>query len=362
MHKPAEANHLVGSDAGAPRVMADDLTQFLSTAFVGSGMTEPEAAVTAQVLTDADLRGVHTHGAVRVKDYTALVAGGRWRSGRELETVRERGGIALLDGGDGVGPFLAARAMEGAIERAELYGAGWVWVRNAGHFGACAYFSTKATEAEMIGFVFTNSSPAMAPWGGTVPVLGSNPWSIALPRRDGDYPIVLDIANTVTARGRVKAALMRSEEIASGWARDAQGKPTRDPAEALSGSMEPFGGHKGYAISFVVGALTGAIAGSALANEVQPPFGEAVGPQGVGQLFGALDVKAVVAASELYDSLDRLCDLMHSVGSSVVVPGEPEWRKKSEQQSMGIALPHHVWAVIHEHAHAAGIKPPERVK
>jgi LDH2 family malate/lactate/ureidoglycolate dehydrogenase len=323
-------------------------------------MTRREAIVTAAVLTDADLRGVHTHGTVRVNDYVALVERGRWVPGREPIVVKESGAVAVLDGCHGVGPYLAAGAMDHAVSLAAERGAGWVWLRNGGHFGACAYYSSQATTRSMVGFAFTSSSPAMAPWGGTDAVLGSNPWSIAIPRGDGEWPIVLDIANTVTARGRVKAALMRDEPLQDGWARDAAGRPTTDPAEALRGSMEPLGGHKGYAMSFVIGALAGALSGSAVGDEIRPPFGDAEGPQGVGQLFGALNVPAVIDASQSRPRVDRLCDLMHANAPSVVVPGEPEGRLKSEQSRNGIVLPAHVWASIEAAAHRHSLSPPQR--
>jgi L-2-hydroxycarboxylate dehydrogenase (NAD+) len=248
--------------------------------------------------------------------------------------------------------------MDYAMSLAAQHGAGWVWLRNGGHFGACAYYSSQATLRGMVGFTFTSSSPAMAPWGGSDAALGSNPWSIAVPRGDGEWPIVLDIANTVAARGRVKAALTMDERLPDGWARDAAGRPTTDPAEALSGSMEPFGGHKGYAIAFVIGALTGALAGSGVGNEISPPVGDAEGPQGVSHVFGVLNVPAVIDSSESNRGVDRLCDLMHANGPSVVVPGENEGRLKSEQSVNGIALPGHVWASIEEAARRHSISPP----
>jgi LDH2 family malate/lactate/ureidoglycolate dehydrogenase len=151
---------------------------------------------------------------------------------------------------------------------------------------------------------------------------------------------------------------MRDEPLQDGWARDAAGHPTTDPAEALRGSMEPFGGHKGYAISFVIGALAGALSGSAVGNEISPPFGDADGPQGVGQLFGALNVPSVIDASESHARVDRLCDLMHANGPSVVVPGEPEGCLKAEQSLTGIVLPSHVWAAIEEAARRHSLSPP----
>jgi LDH2 family malate/lactate/ureidoglycolate dehydrogenase len=340
------------------RVTPDALSGFLADVFAAAGMTRREATVTAAVLTDADLRGVHTHGAVRVNDYVAMVERGRWLPGHEPTVIRERRAVAVLDGCHGVGPYLAAGAMDHAVSLAAEHGAGWVWLRNGGHFGACAYYSSRATARGMVGFTFTSSSPAMAPWGGTHSALGSNPWSIAVPRGDGEWPIVLDIANTVTARGRVKAALMRGERLEDGWARDATGRPTTDPAEAMLGSMEPFGAHKGYAISFVIGALTGALSGSAVGYEIRPPFGDAEGPQGVGQLFGALNVAAVVDPSDSQPRVNRLCDLMHANAPSVVVPGEPEGRLKSEQTLNGIVLPSHVWAALEEAARRHSLSPP----
>ena len=334
------------TDEVAAAIAARALNDFLVRTLIAAGMTATEAASTAAALTAADLRGVHTHGAVRLGDYIDLVRRRRWISGREPRILRQEGCLTLLDGGHGVGPYVATRAMEKAIAASSDHGAGWVWLRNGGHFGSCAYYATMAADFGMIGLAMTSSSPAMAPWGAIGKLLGSNPWAVAIPRRRAGWPLVLDISNTMGARGRVKAALVRDERLEVGWAITADGAPTRDPGEAIAGSMLPFGAHKGYAIAFMIGALVSAPSGSALPDQVTPPTPQALGHQGVGQLFIAVDVSRIVGAVELDRHLDAFVDLMHAAGDGVVVPGEPEERARKRQMETGITLPHHVWSVL----------------
>jgi len=171
----------------------------------------------------------------------------------------------------------------------------------------------RATQEGFIGIALTNSSPAMAALGGWRAVLGANPWSIAVPRGPGKWPLVLDIANTIVARGRIKNAAVRGETLPADWALDCQGKPTTDPTEAVNGSLFPFGGHKGYAIAFMMEALTAAIAGSAMSVEVQAPIPGTKGHQGVGQVFAAINPAVAISQDELEARLDLLIAYMETL-------------------------------------------------
>lgn len=345
------------------RIGYAELESWLSAAFQTGGMTHAEAEVTARVLAEADLRGVFTHGSVRLPDYARMVRERRWQTGMEPTPLVRSGALLLLDGRDGVGPYVSMTAMQQAIQIASECGAGWVWVRNGGHFGAAAAYTMQAARAGFLGLAFTNSSRAMAAWGGRAAVLGANPWSIAIPRGADTWPLVLDLANTVSARGRVKAALVRGETLPEGWALDRDGRATVDPAAALAGSMLPFGGHKGYALAFMVEALTAAVAGSAMTVDVVAPFGAASGPQGVGQAFAAIDLGALVPLDELHARLDHLIASVRDSGDGetaqhILVPGEIEARVAAEQTRLGIALPAEVRARIVEGAAYLGIAPP----
>lgn len=339
------------------------LQRWLEDVFGLAGMTPEEAQITSAVLTQADLRGVYSHGSVRVTQYVDLLARGRWRPGTELETIVRSGSLLLLDGHHGVGPYLAMTAMRRAVVLAQDSGAAWVWVRHAGHFGTAEAYTIDAARAGMMGLAFTNSSPAMAAWGGIRPVLGANPWSVALPCRPSEWPVVLDIANTAAARGRVRAAAALDEQVPTGWGIDAEGASTQNPTALLKGSLLPFGGHKGYGIAFMVEALTAAISGAALSVDVQGPDEDSNGHQLVGQTFVAVDATRVIPLEQLSNRLDDLSRLMRESGldgqrPGVFVPGEREARLAERQEREGIALPRvsrHSIAVV---ANRLGIAGP----
>lgn len=330
----------------APRVLHEELEQWLQRAFRVVGMTEREAAVTAHVLAESDLRGVYSHGSIRLAEYTALVRKGGWIAGAEPVPVAEFCALAVFDGRNGVGPYVATRMVEHAVHRARTYGLGGVWVRNGGHFGAAAAYSMLAARQGFLGIVYTNTSPAMAPWGGTAPVLGNNPWSIAIPAPEGRWPIVLDLANSVVARGRIRAARQRGEAIPTDWALDGEGRATADPAQALSGTLLPIGGYKGYGIAVMIEVLAAVLSGAALSYEVGSPRDPAT-HQRLGHAFIAIDVSRLrpldAFRAHIADLVRALRDSPRRPGvHQIFAPGEPEALRAEEQVKVGIALPEEV--------------------
>ena len=346
----------------ALRIARQVLEDWLRQALCAAGMTRPEADATAHALTEADLRGVHSHGAVRLPAYITLLGRGAWVTGAELESVAEFGALALFDGCHGVGPYIATRAMERATAIARDHGAGWVWVRNGGHFGAAATYTLQAARKGFVGLAFTNASPAMAPWGGKEAVLGNNPWSIAVPAPEGTWPIVLDLANTIVARGKIRAAHARGESIPEGWALDADGRPTTDPEAALRGTLLPIGDYKGYGISFIFEVLTAVLAGAAISLEVGSPHNGTV-HQGLGQTFVALDVARLQSLTAFRS---RVAKLVHYVRQAkrltgverIMLPGEREAALAEEQEHIGIALPKEVREAIDRVARNLGLTAP----
>jgi LDH2 family malate/lactate/ureidoglycolate dehydrogenase len=345
-----------------PRISCQVLEDWLSHALRRAGMTGDEATATAHVLAEADLRGVHSHGAVRLPVYIALVRRGVWVAGAEPKFLADHGVLSLLDGCHGVGPYIATRAMDRAVARARAYGAAWVWVRNAGHFGAAAAYTLQAARQGFIGFAFTNSSPAMAAWGGKEMTLGTNPWSVAVPAPRGAWPVVLDLANTVVARGKIRAARDRGEEIPEGWALDAEGRPTTDPGAALEGTLLPIGGYKGYGIAFMVEALTGVLAGAGIAREVESPYDGKV-HQRLGQAFAAIDVSRLQTPTAFRSRMAELARYMRGhkrvAGvTRILLPGEREAALAKKQARTGILLPEEVRKAIDTAARELGMAAP----
>ena len=215
---------------------------------------------------------------------------------RKPELVVDAGAIAVMDGKDAMGQVLTARAMQDAIRRAKAHGIGAVALRNSNHFGTAMYFTLMAARSGCVGFLSTNASPAMAPWGGRKKTVGTNPWSWAAPA-GSHAPMVLDIANTGVARGKIYLAKQKGVAIPEGWAINAAGAPTTDPDEAIDGIILPMAQHKGYAIAAMMDVLSGVLTGSAFGAGVHGPY-QTEHRSGAGQLMIALDIAAFQPLAE----------------------------------------------------------------
>src|SRR5690348_6743712 len=247
------------------------LRAFARTVYEACGVPGPDAALLADSLVQADLWGHQSHGVLRLDWYRKRILAGSMSACTQPELVSDAGSIAVIDGRDGVGQVLAKRAMEEAVARAGRHGIGAVAMRNSNHFGTAMYWTRIAARAGCIGFLSTNASPSMAPWGGRSKVLGNNPWSIAAPAGKR-APMILDLANTAVARGKVYLARQRGEPIPEGWALDADGRPTTDAQAAIDGIILPMAGHKGYAITVMMDVLSGVLTGSGFASGVHGPY------------------------------------------------------------------------------------------
>jgi LDH2 family malate/lactate/ureidoglycolate dehydrogenase len=326
----------------AQRYPAAQLDAFCRRVFERVGVPPEDAALVADTLVQADLRGVSSHGVVRVPIYVARLRAGVVQAVARPTVVREHGPTLLLDGNHGLGQVLSARAMDEAIARAQRHGVGAVGVRKSSHFGAAAYYALRAVRQDCIGFVFTNASPALAPWGSISRILGNNPWAIAVPAGE-EYPVVLDLANSVVARGKIRLAAEAGQRLPPGWAANARGEPTEDPHEALAGLILPIGGYKGSGISIMLDLVCGALMGASVLDEIGSPY-DTTRQQGVGHLFMALDVahfSDVAAFKARVDAyVQRVRAAQPAAGvERIFVPGEPEFLAARERAERGIPLP-----------------------
>jgi len=306
------------------------------------GVPDPDARLVSDSLVTADLWGHASHGMLRLPWYCARLRSGAMRPVTELATLVDTGALTVVDGQDGVGQIVTDRACQEATRRARSHGVGVVAVRNSNHFGTAAYWTRRMAKAGCIGILTTNSSPAMAPWGGRKKTVGANPWSIAAP--GGHHsPVVLDISNTSVARGKIYSALEKRQDIPSGWAIDREGRPTTDPREALEGVMLPIGEHKGYGISFMMDILSGVLTGSGYSTEVTGPY-IPEGHSRCGHLVLALDVETVIGVAEFTRRIDDLIERNRSVplapgSAGIYYPGELEARAEQENAAAGVTLP-----------------------
>jgi len=230
------------------RIPADRLESFCTRVFRAAGLPEPDAALAAECLILANLRGIHSHGVSRLGTYARRIREGVVASDSTIEIVNDSPTALLVDGHNAMGTSVGRQVMGTCIDRARKSGNGFAAVRRSNHFGIGAFYTTLAAEQGLIGLTTSNAPASMVPFGGARPMLGTNPLSIAIPSARHP-PLVLDMASSVVAQGKIILAKKQGEtEIPSGWAVDADGTDTTDPQAALAGSMLPFGGPKGYAI------------------------------------------------------------------------------------------------------------------
>ncbi|TYP90717.1 Ldh family oxidoreductase [Blastococcus xanthinilyticus] len=341
------------------RIDPQQLRTFCARVLTALGVPDDDGALVADSLVQADLWGHQSHGVLRLPWYAARLRSGAMRAVTEPVVLSDTGALLLLDGRDGIGQVLADRARSLATERARAHGVGVVGVRNSNHFGTAMWFTRRAARDGFVAVLTTNASPAMAPWGGREKVLGTNPWSIAAPAPDGRV-VAVDIANTAVARGKIYLAQSRGEAIPEGWALTADGAPTTDPAEGVLGVILPMAGHKGYAITFLMDVLSGALTGSAVGTGVHGPY-EAGVRSGCGHLFLALDPAAFGDPAGYEERVRQLVDEVRSVPlaqgfDEVFLPGEVEDRAEAAALAAGgIALAEGSLAELRELAGTTGV-------
>lgn len=304
------------------------------------GVPDADAATVARCLVLADLRGVDTHGVVRLPGYLDRLRRGLINPRPALDPRHITPATASLDGQNAFGFVVATKAMAVAIELAQELGVGVVSVRHSTHFGMAATYVLQAIESEMASLVFTNASRAMPPWGGREALLGTSPLAAGAP--GGRLaPFVLDMSPAIAARGKIRRAARRGERIPSGYALDADGRSTTDPLAALEGVVLPVGGPKGSGLAMMMDIFAGVLSGSAFAGDVGDQYKDFDRPQNVGHLFLALRPDLFVSMEEYRSRIDLLVDRVQTSATAegateILLPGELEERSRAERIRTGI--------------------------
>ncbi|MEM9602854.1 MAG: Ldh family oxidoreductase [Pseudomonadota bacterium] len=338
----------------------DELVRFASAVYGALGVATEAALTLADSLAQADAWGHPSHGVLRTFWYAKRIVSGATRLDSAPEVVVDARALAVVDGHNGIGQVVAQTAMQEAVDRAKQFGVGAVAVRQSGHFGTAMYFTRQAAQQGCVALVSTNASPAMAPWGGLEKRVGTNPWSVAAPA--GRYPpMLLDIANTAVARGKLYVAQQRGEPIPLGWAMDAEGQPTTDPAAGIAGTILPMAGHKGYAIATLMDVLSGVLSGSRFGEDVVGPY-EPDGDSGVGHLMIALDIAACRPLADFNADMERYIDRLKATPTApgveaVHYPGELEAGAEARHRVEGIALPDATVLALNREAALLGVPP-----
>jgi L-2-hydroxycarboxylate dehydrogenase (NAD+) len=307
----------------AVEVRTADLHAFAADVLRASGVPQDHADIVADSIVDAHRRGKGTHGISRLPIYVRKIRQGLMAPDTPISFVRDNPVIAVLDAHHGFGQVAGVRAIEMCIERAQRYGVGIIGVRRSNNFGVAGYFAAIAARNQMVGIVLANSAPAIAPTGGSRPVFGTNPLAVAFPGHAPEDAIVLDMATSVAARGRIRLAAKNAEDIPFGWALDANGKPTNDPAAALAGSMLPIGDHKGYGLSLAIDVLAGLLTGAAFAGDVKP-LNHPDEPSNNGHLFVAISIDHFMEIGDYLRDVGSLRSRVKASGNKdeVLFPGE----------------------------------------
>ncbi|MDA8107735.1 MAG: Ldh family oxidoreductase, partial [Betaproteobacteria bacterium] len=251
--------------------------------------------------------------------------------------------LALVDGGNALGPVVGTRALEAAIELARATGIGWVGCRHSNHFGALAPYARAACEAGYAMLAGTNASTTMPPWGGRELRLGNNPLCVAAPGPEGRH-FILDIAMSVAARGKIRAALAAGARIPEGWAADEHGRPTTDPAAALAGFLLPFGAHKGSGLAMAVDLLAGLLAGARFLTDVSSWVDRPDEPQGLGHFFLVLDPARLIGREAFAAAMARFSHVVRSTPAAdaerpVLLPGDDLLARLARALAEGVRIP-----------------------
>lgn len=318
------------------------LVQFTQAVYESEGVPKEDAFVAADSLVQADLWGHQSHGLLRLPWYYARLRSGAMKALTQTTLAVDSNAIAVLDGGDGVGQVVAKKAIEESITRAKQHSVGIVSVRNSNHFGTCMYFTRMGAQNGCISILMSNGGPNMAPWGGRKKKIGTNPWSIAVPA--GKHgAVVMDMANSGVARGKIYLANKRREPIPSDWAIDKEGHPTTDPQAAIEGFILPMAGHKGYVMGVMVDILSGVLSGGAYLDQVHGPY-DPVNKSGASHLVISLNVATFLPLAEfeqrIADYIVSLKDVPLAQGyQQVFFPGEMEVLADIENRRQGLLLP-----------------------
>jgi LDH2 family malate/lactate/ureidoglycolate dehydrogenase len=345
-------------EAGALRVFASDAGRF-------AGLPESTVDLFASSLVEADLRGIDTHGSVRTPAYVEGYRRGLLNPKAELREVRRRGAVAVYDADNGLGGIVGQQIMDVAVDLAREHGVGYVAARNSNHAGMLAQHVLRAVDQGMAGFFVSNGPPVMAGWGGRDPLVSNNPMAYGFPA--GRYPaIVLDMACSAVARGKVRQAAQNDAPIPEGWAIDDQGRPTTDPHAAMRGLVLPMAGYKGYGLAVVNEMLSAVLPGALLSADVSPAFlregADALDSWQVGHLAVAMDIEAFLDRADYLRRTDELIERCKSSRvapgvAEVLVPGEPEWRLRAQRLRDGVPLSATTRAMLDRAAERWGIGP-----
>ena len=336
--------------------------RFLTTAFERLGLPAGDARTVAELMTQAEVQGSDGHGVIRLAPYARRIRAGGMNLHPDIRVVKEKPAMALVDGDNGMGHLVMKKATEIAIEKARRCGIAWVGSRLSNHAGPASLYARMALDHDMVGMYFAvGNANHLPPWGGLDMLLSTNPIAVAVPAAE-EPPVVLDMATTVTAYGKVKAKAQRGEAMPEGWMIDRTGAPLTDPKRADEGFLLPIGGYKGYGLAMIVGLLAGTLNGAAMGSDVVDFNKDDVTVTNTGQAILVIDPDAFGDVAEFKARVDKLvrelrgAERMPGV-DRIWMPGEQSHGKRIANEREGLLLPPALLAQLEGLARDLGIPP-----
>ena len=345
----------------ARRVQAEPLRAFIARVLAATGLPAAHAGTCARLMVRADLLGADGHGVFRLPQYVRRIRGGAVNVRPNVRIEREAAGMALVDGDNGMGHVVMDFAARTAIEKAKGAGAAWVGVRASNHAGPASLYASMPLEHDMIGvYLAVGNANHMAPWGGIDLLLSTNPIAIAVP--GGEAPIVLDMATTVAAYGKVKTKAQRGEPMPEGWMIDHSGRPLTDPKRSSEGLLLPIGGYKGYGLSLMIGLLAGTLNRAALGSQTIDFNADDSSATNTGQAIVALSIEAFGDVAAFKREVDRVARELRGSRrlpgvDRIWLPGEQSRVKHAERSKLGVPLPTALAESLERGARDVGVAP-----
>jgi L-2-hydroxycarboxylate dehydrogenase (NAD+) len=346
---------------GQPGVAIAEIVGLITRALISVGVPPEDAAQVAALMAESDARGGDAHGVFRLPQYVKQIQEGAVNARPNIRILNDRAGTALVEGDNALGHLVMKRATELAIEKARQCGIGWVGTRHSNHAGPAQLYPRMAAAQDMIGLYFcVGNANLVPPWGGMEVLLSTNPIAIAVPSLR--HPsIVLDMATTNTAFGKIRLKAQRNEPMPEGWMIDRQGQPLTDPKRASEGFLVPIGGPKGYGLALMIGLLAGTLNGAAFCRDVVDYTVDSKTPSNTGQAVVAVDISMFADVQAFKQNVDQVWEVMKS---SPTLPGVDEVRLPGERSEMlyrermahGVPLSAQLRKVLDELADRLGIQ------
>lgn len=340
-------------------IPAGKLESYIENIFLSVGLNQMEAFETAHHLVHAELKGISSHGVQRVSIYVKRVKCGIVQRDVSIQVERETPISLSINANNGIGPYVARKALDLGIEKAIHMGICAVGIYNSNHAGVLSYYTEMAVGKNLIALATTNAPSNMAPYGGKVKYFGTNPFSFAVPSGH-EHPFILDMATSVVAKGKIIQAMKENRSIPPGWAIDQEGNETTDAKAAFEGLVMPLGGAKGYGLAFMVDILSGILTGANWGPHINDLYSDFQEPQNAGQFFILFRPDLFLEMSEFKSRMDQAIQEIHSIErapgfSRIYIPGEMESELYRRRIREGVPLGKEIIHELMELGNALGI-------